>query len=261
MKTQVNFISLRFRVLNGFIVKIDYSTYSLKDLVDVKNRIDVERFPENYDDLLNELERRRRSGHVNGFYNKQRNLSDGDDDNDNTNEGIIFEFGVVGHKKRRITFLTAFFVFNLVMLAIVLPKYSVKSLSSVHKYNTLVSSLKCIREEIENEDTDAVSVYYDLAVISHDDKFTAFEVGKRMCNVLSRDFKVGDDITIWHHEGIVYQLKAKSRMLLSYKYLKPRIRAVQTLDTYFYWFGLFMFWVVLFKSFVNAMSPGTFTKN
>lgn len=240
-------------------MKIDYSTYSFKDLVDVKNRIDADRFPENYNDLMTELDCRRRSGNLNGAYNEKIHVDEEDDDKDN--DIFLFDFSGFGHKKRRITFLIAFFILNVVMLAIILPKHSVKSLDNVNQYNTSISSLKCIREEVENEETGAVRVYYDLEVTSHNDKFIAFDVGKGMCNLLPRDYQTGADITLWHHDGIVYQLKAKSRMLLSYKYLKPRIRAVQTQGIYWYWLGLLMCWIVLFKSLVNAISPGTFTKD
>jgi len=240
-------------------VKIDYSTYSLKDLVDVKSRIDEDRFPENYHALMTELDCRRRSGNFDGAYSEPLNFFD--DQEDDEDKSLVIEFSTVGHKKRRVMFVAAFLIFNAVMLAIVIPKYFVTSLDKLNQYNTSVSSIKCLREEVENEETDAVSVYYDLNVTSHDDQFIAFDVGKYMCEGLTKDYKTGDKITVWHSEGIIYQLKSESRMLLSYQYLTPRIRAIQTQDSFFNWAILLVVWIGFFKSLVNAVAPSTFTKD
>jgi len=242
-------------------VKIDYSIYSLKELVDVKNRIDEQRFPENYHALMIELENRRRSGNFDGAYREPLNFFDAEDDDVHEDKSLVIEFSAVEHKERRIIFVIAFLLVNAVMLAIVVPKYFVKSLDSVNQYNTSISSINCQREEIENEETDVVSVYYDLNVTSHDDQFIAFDVGKYMCNSLTKDYKTGDQITLWHDDGIIYQLKSKSRMLLSYQYLKPRISAIQTQGSSFNWVMLLVIWVGFFKSLVNAIAPGTFTKD
>lgn len=228
--------------------------------MDVKRRIDAERFPENYNDLTNELERRRRSGNFNSVHQESTNFFD-DDEEDDKDDTFFFEFSAVGQKKRRRSLIGIFILINFVILALVLPTYMVKSLDSVRQYNTTLTAFKCHREYIENEETDVVKIFYDLEVASHNDKFMAYDVGKRMCTVLINDFKTGDNLSIWHHEGVVYQLKSNDRMLLSYRSLKSKIRAVQTDNASFYWFMLLAIWILMFKSVINAISPGTFTKD
>ena len=240
-------------------MKIDYSTYSMKDLLDVKSRIDADRSPENYDDLLTELERRRRSGHFHGTYYQAENFFDDDEEDDNE-ESFMFDFSVVGHTKRRYIFIGAMLLVSLIMLMMIVPTYMVKSLDDVRKYNTTLTDFKCYREEIENDETDGVSVFYDLKVTSGNHHFMAYDIGSRMCRVLESDYKMGTEISIWHLDGVVYQLKSLDRMLVSYRYLKPRIRTIQTSDVSVYWIVLIMLWILFFKSFVNAISPKTFTR-
>lgn len=221
----------------------------------MRSRIDVERYPKNYEAIVDELERRRRVGNLHGSNTDHLAWPEDDDDDDE----FFFEFSAVGHKKRRRFFIGIFLLFNVIILGTVVPKYFVKSLNSTHQYNTSLTAFKCNRNEVE--ETGSIRVYHDLDIISGDDLFVAFDISPRMCLALMSDYKMGDEISIWHHQGIVYQLKVGERVLVSYRYLKSRIRDVQTEDVFMYWAILILVWFVLFKSVINAISPGSFVKD
>lgn len=241
-------------------MKVDYTTYSLKDLLDVKSRIDVERFPENYEALIDEIERRRRSGNLHGN-NTDHLINNYDYDDDDDEEDLFFlDFKPNGNKKRRRFVICAALIITAWALLLIGKDYWVTSLDEVRKYDTTVSSMKCVITDVENEETDEVRRYIDLDVMSDIDRFTAFDISQRMCNTIKSEYPTGSPISIWHKDGIIYQLKSDERMLLSYRLLKSRIRAFQTQDMYFYIFGLLFFWALAFKTVINAISPGTFTK-
>lgn len=242
-------------------MKLDYTTYSLKDLLETRRRIDAERYPENFDALVNEIERRRRCGNLHGSNTEHLSGYVDTDDEEDEADTLFVDFKSNGHKKRRCFVITAVLATSLCILALIGNEYWVTSLDNVRQYNTTVSDMRCVVTDIEDEETGKVRRYIDLELSSGADLFAAFDINHRMCQTIKQEYPSGSNIKVWHQDGVIYQLKSDDRMLLSYRLLKPRIRAFQTQNTLYYIFGLFFIWLLCFKTFVNAVSPGTFTKD
>lgn len=240
-------------------MKIDYTTYSLKELLETRRRIDAELYPENFDALVNEIERRRRCGNLHG--SNTEHLTGYVDTGDEEAGTFFVDFKSNGHKKRRRFVITAVLVATLCILALIGNEYWVTSLDNVRQYNTTVSDMRCVVTDIEDEETEKIRRYIDLELSSGADLFAAFDINHRMCQTIKKEYPSGSNIKVWHQDGVIYQLKSGDRMLLSYRLLKPRIRAFQTQNTLYYIFGLLFIWLLCFKTFVNAVSPGTFTKD
>lgn len=233
---------------------INYSNYTLDELFDVNESIDRDKYPDRYKQLCEEIQRRKKSGE---FETRSQKIEDLEDDE---NEFII-EFSSEGKGTNRKLFISAFVLINIVVLAFVLPKYIVSDISNVHQYSTEIDFIECHKEEVIDDETDKVYTYFDLNISSYQDTFSAVGINESKCKKLARDLKVGSNISIWHEEGLIHQLKSRGSMLLSYSYMKPKVRDIRTNDVNWYWFGLLALWVMLFKSLVNAVVPGTFTSN
>ena len=241
-------------------MKIDYTTYSLKDLLETRTRIDSERYPENFNALVDEIERRRRCGNLHGSNTEHLGGFNNDDEDDEADTFFI-DFKSNAHKKRRRFVITAVLAATLCILAFIGNEYWVTSLDNVRQYNTTVSNMRCVVTDVEDEETGNIRRFIDLELSSGADLFAAFDVNHRMCQTIKKEYPSGAQINVWHQDGVIYQLKSDDRMLLSYRLLKPRIRAFQTQNTYLYFFCLICLWMLSFKTFVNALSPGTFTKD
>ena len=238
-------------------MSINYSNYTLDELFDVNENIDRDQYPERYKQLCEEIQRRKQSGE---FERKVQEIEEQEDEDDDENEFII-EFSSEGKGTNRKLFILVFTLINLVVLAFVIPKYLVSDLNNIHEYSTEIDSIKCHKEEVINDETDKVYTYFDLNLVSYQDTFSAIGIGEGKCKNLARDLKVGTNVSIWHEDGLIHQLKSENRMLLPYVYMKPKVREIRTDDANLYWFGLVALWFMLFKSVANAVVPGTFTSN
>lgn len=234
---------------------IDYSTYTLDELLDVKNNIDSKRYSERYERLCDELELRKNNG---DFKARERKIEAEEEDD---SEDFILEFSSDGKGIFRKLFISAFILINLSFLFFIIPKYFVSNISDVHLYTTSVDFIECSKVEIIDDETDKVQTYFDINISSGQDNFSAVNIAKRKCKKIAQQITLNDNISIWHEEGLVHQLKTNNKMLLSYSYMKPKIKELRTDGLYSYWLGLIVFWFILFKSLVNAVVPGTFTTN
>lgn len=228
-------------------MKIDYSKYTVAELLDVNENIDAGQFPQRHKLLQEEIERRKTSGEL-------RPQVEEYDDSDDNNE-IIIEFSADGHSRK--LFIFGFLIVNLVILAYMIPKYIVTDIVDVHEYATEIDFIECREVDVVDNETDEVSTYFDLNIIAFDRPFSAMDIGGRKCHKLASELKVGSEVSIWHEDGLIHQLKHNDRIKLSYAYLKAKVRNVRTNEIEFYWFGLFFLWAALFKSLVNAIVPGT----
>ena len=147
---------------------IDYSKYSSEDLLDVKENIDAEKYPERYQRLCAELELRRKNGE----------LEELEDDEDIEDEFVI-EFSSEGKGTGRKLFICVFLLANLAVLALIIPKYSVTDIADVHKYNTTIDFIECHKEEVIDEETDKVTTYFDLNIGAAQEVFSGPEYQRK----------------------------------------------------------------------------------
>ncbi|WP_026301386.1 hypothetical protein [Colwellia piezophila] len=234
----------------------NYSNCTLDELFDVNENIDKDKYPERYKQLCDEIQRRKDSGE---FERKVQEIEEQENDDDE-NEFII-EFSSEGKGTNRKLFILGVILINVVVLALVLPKYIVSDLANIHEYSTEIDFIECHKEEVIDDETDKVYTYFDLNIGSYQDTFSAIGIGEGKCKNLARDLKIGTNVSIWHEGGLIHQLKSENSVLLPYIYMKPKIRELRTDDVNFYWFGLVALWFMLFKSVANAVVPGTFTSN
>ena len=234
---------------------IDYTKYTVDELLDVNENINKDKYPERYKQLCDEIQRRKDSGE---FEKREQKIEELQDD---VEDEIIIEFSPDGSATSRTIFVVGFFLINILFLAFVLSKYLVTDISYVHEYSTIIDFIECHKEEITYSKSDKVDTYFDLKIGSFQDSFIAAGISESKCKILARDLTVGSKISIWHEAGLVFQLKSDNAMLLSYQYMKPKVQAVQTSSLGFYWFGLLALWLMFFKSLVNAFFPGTFTSD
>ena len=230
-------------------MSVDYSKCTLDELLDVNDNIDKQQYPERYQQLTDEIARRRAAGEV---AECEAGIPEWEDDEFD----VFIEFSEEAPTRYRILFITIFCLVNIVFLAYVLPKYHVAELVDVHEYSTTVHGIQCRSSEVIDEGTG--EAFYDLDIRSFEDNFYAVDLGASKCHRLAQYLKVGEDIAIWHQAGLILQLKDANQTLLSYQYMKPKIRDFQTSYLLYYWLGLALFWMKCFKSLVNAISPGTF---
>ncbi|WDD99633.1 hypothetical protein [Thalassomonas actiniarum] len=233
------------------MVPIDYSKYSSQDLLDVKENIDAEKYPERYQRLCAELELRHKNGELD-------QLEDEDEDEDDEDDFFI-EFSSEGKGAGRILFICAFVLANLAVLAFIIPKYIVTDIADMHKYNATIDFIECHKEEILNEETERVTTYFDLIIGVDQDAFSALSISAKRCKTIANNLSVGTEVSIWHEEGLIHQLASNNRTLLPYQYMKPKVRKLKADSVDIYWVGLLLLWVLSFKSLVNAVIPGTFT--
>ncbi len=239
-------------------MNIDYSKLTTDELWDVHENIDKERYPERYADLLKEIQKRNRSSAVNPNQGTKpsRHLI-GDDEDDET---FVIEFSSTGSKVPRILFISGFLALNVIFFAIQLPKLFVTSLDDVHMYSMELSSVEC-KKDIVYDEEDRAYTYFDLHIDDFEDRFSALGINEYKCRQLALSLSQGQTVSIWHKDGLIYQLYSGNSPLLTYGYLKPKIRSMQTEGLWLFWMILLFIWIFLFKSLVNAIVPGTFRKD
>ena len=232
-------------------MSINYANYTLDELLDVNKNIDRGMYPDRYKQLSEEIQRRKQNGE---FEKKSQEIEAQEDEDE-----FFIEFASDGNGISRKLFISAFVLINIVVLTFLLPKYIVSDISDIHEYSTEIDFIKCHKIEVIDDETDTVNNYFDLDINSYQDTFSAVDIGEEKCNNLAKNLKVGSNISIWHENGLIHQLKSQDDMLLSYSYMKPKVRELRTDGDYLYWIGLIVLWVILFKSLANAVVPGTFT--
>lgn len=239
------------------IVSINYSSYTLDELFDVYENIDRDKYSERFQQLSEEIQRRKESGE---FERKVQEIKEQEDEDDDENEFII-EFSSVGQGTNRKLFILGFILVNVVILAFVLPKYFVADLANIHEYSTKIDFIECHKEEVIDDETDEVYTYFDLNISSYQDSFSAVDIDESKCKNLASRLKVGSNVSIWHENGLIHQLKSPDKMLLPYTYMEAKVRDFRTDNVIFYWLAMLFIWSFLFKSVANAVKPGTFSSN
>ena len=236
---------------------IDYSKYSLEELLDVKENIDSEKYAQRYKNLIEEIELRRNTPEEKQL--KQKRVEFENEQNHYRRIDFL-EFGAKGDEKIRLFFIIAFISINLVFLWWAIPKYNVTPLAKIHEFRTVIDSAVCKTETVHNNETNTVTRYYDFYIESYPDTFTAIGISKSQCQKLARTLTDKSEVSVWHIQGIVYQIASNEGVVLPYTYMKKIIYKQQTKSFQMNWFLLIGVWVLCFQSLANAFFPGTFVK-
>lgn len=234
--------------------QIDYRRYTDDELLDVERHINQVAFPERYKQLQDEIKRRQALG----IFNVPPELPPKELNNTYwRNNEIIFEFTSIS-KSWRITFVATYLLVNIAVLAWIIPNYYVSPFHSLHLYTTTIDDVDCRKDSVENEKTGEISDYYDIVISAYPNTFIAPNIHYSKCQHIASTLTTQADVSIWQQDGLIHQLKINQQMLLSYDYMKSKIREFRTRGLTVYFFILFALGVLSFKSLYNAFYPGTF---
>lgn len=100
--------------------------------------------------------------------------------------------------------------------------------------------------------------YYDFVVHSWGYKFYAIDIRQSLCSRLEREIPKDIDLKIWHQDGVIFHMMADDKVLLSHKYLRSNYRGNRISQLTGWYMLPLLFWILMFKSVVNAIRPGTF---
>lgn len=234
--------------------QIDYRQYKDDELLDVERNINKQAFPERYKQLCDEISRRKKLG----CFNLKPQLKENEFDRDYwRRSGIIFEFSTIPIVWR-MTFVGAYLLVNVALLAWVMPHYWVSSLDNLHRYNITVDQIECRRDAVENQQTGEINDFYDIVISAYPNTFVAPNLHRSKCKQIAATLTSGMLVSIWQQDELIYQLQMNQQMLLSYDYMAPKVRNFRTRGQLVYFFILFGLGILSFKSLYNAFIPGTF---
>ncbi|GGP81370.1 hypothetical protein [Shewanella ulleungensis] len=236
--------------------KINFRKYKNVELLDALYKMNQQVFPERYQQLCDEIARRKQNG--------QLKVEKSSVDNINhvgfwDHRELIIEFTQT-HKVFRIAFLVLYLLFNIIAITFIASKYWVTDISKVHQYTAVIDQATCHKDTVEDEESGRIDEYYDVVVSIYPDIFLAPNLPTATCNKIAATLTPGSQISIWHQDGLIHQLVLNQNTLLSYKYMKSKIRDFNSRGYLLYLFCLFLMPLVFFKSLYNAVYPGTFKK-
>ncbi|NRA59764.1 MAG: hypothetical protein HRU25_02405 [Psychrobium sp.] len=172
---------------------INYSKYTLGELLDARANINGDKFPDRLQLLEQELKRR------NYKAEDQIPLPNGSTQEEpEVDDSLIIEFSSETSSYRRIIFISLFAAINLVILAFIYPKYFVTELSDTHQYTIIIDSIECNKEQFIDDETDELIEYFELYINSYQDTFRAMGISKKICKSLANELAVNTKILIWH---------------------------------------------------------------
>ncbi|MDO6774320.1 hypothetical protein Q4591_03055 [Shewanella sp. 3_MG-2023] len=236
---------------------IDYSTYTLEELLDVKENIDSMTYPERYQRLLAEIKIKQKI--------KVKTVKDEPEVDDwsfywrNRQFSIIIEFDKSAPTKRwRMGFILFMFFVNAAVLTWILPDYVVTELKELHQYTTEIDTVECRQDTVIDEETDKVSYFYDIVINVYPVIFIAPNFSPQMCKYVAQEISKKQRVSIWQEDGLIHQLSSNNELILSYKFMRPKVKDFRTRNSIIYLIFLAMFNLIFFKSIINALTPGSF---
>lgn len=239
------------------------ATSSINMLHIHRDMINPKKHPLRYQQCIEQLILRRKNGEFNKW-NKARKATIRKEYG--RHGGVLFGWDFHNHRDfcdqtenpLRLTYLIVFFCVNLVALAILFNSYQVKTLAEVHRYHSQVNKVECITEVVEHEDSLFTDIYYDVYVDTPKDIFAALAVDEHICHHLAQTPLTGEDVTIWHEKGEIYQISTANQLILAYPYMKKIIRQRQTEMIHYFYLIYGFIWLTSFKTLCNAVSPGRY---
>ncbi|SFC92135.1 hypothetical protein [Pseudoalteromonas denitrificans] len=231
-------------------MNLDYTKYSISELLDVEQNIDKKTYPERYQLLCEEIAYRKSNGEYQQFL-KQCATDENESSND---KEFILSFSSGNKMWARKAFIVFFVVVNLGVFLNFISRHTVTSFDDLEVYTTTINQVECLVETVEDTETDIEYFYYDLKV----GVFSALNIDGNKCQKLAKTLALGNEVTLWQSEGVIFQLMTDETMHLSYAYLKQQVIKLKTENDFSIFLGLALFWFFLYKSLANAIKPGTF---
>lgn len=225
-----------------------YARYSLAELLEVKENIDKDRFPNRAEKVDAEIQKRLDAGEKLQQFETQ-------DDEEDSSEAFILDFQGEEKKPFRIFFLSTVVLLHILAGGFIYNKLSIPTLASLPQYLINVEKTQC--QKMGSREYP----YYDFVVHSWGHQFYAVDIKGHLCMRLQRDIPKDADLKIWHDNGVIFQMMLNDKMLLSQQYLRSNYRSNRMEQLRVWWMLPIFFWLLMFKSIVNAIKPGTFIKD
>lgn len=229
-------------------MSIDYSRYSLEDLLDVKENIDAGSYPERYNQLLVEIEKRKKARGPK-FEVQKRHFWDREEDD--------FEFIIEfkrDEKVLRFGFIALIIAINVWIVSAHWPEYQPKVFDSLQANTVKLRYAECNTHSYRVDGQRYRQ--HDLFVSDDTGYFVAYDLSRSVCERIAKT-PTGEYFTVWHDEGIIYQLSENGTNRISYRTTKDKLNRYNY-DFFDYAVYLVILWLVVFKSFLNAVFPGSF---
>ena len=226
-----------------------YSRYTNAELLDVKQHIDRDKHPNRAAKVDAELAKRRQQGRIS---DEERSVSA--DDTSEERWELLLDFQEPEQQIKRWLFIIAFIALHLLVLSHIYRQTTVPDYQTLPEYLINVENAQC---RVVNNDGHR---YYDLFVKSYGHQFVAVDIRRNLCQKLAREIPTQVDVKIRHLDGVIFNLSLNDTPLLSYRYLSEHYRD-NRLEHYQHWlFFALVFWSWVYKSIINALRPGTFSK-
>jgi hypothetical protein len=228
-----------------------YENYSLAELLEVQENIDRDKHPKRAAKVDTEIVRRHKNGEK---IKKQYDLDDDEDDEDDESNELILDFQGDGRQTLRWLFLATVILLHIGAIGWISHQLSIPKHTDLPDYLINVERARCSSKG--SGDTR----YYDFVVQSYGYQFYAVDIRRSLCHNLAKSIEQGSDVKIWHLDGIIFHMEQDDKVLISHNYLRSNYRGnrMSHLD---HWVAIaLIFWAVFFKSFINALRPGTFVK-
>lgn len=241
-------------------MKIDYSTYSLEELLQASECIDKQRYPERFQLLKAEIRKRLAAKEDKKIVQQQsqweQTLHMMDEEEDNR---WYIEFDNDSPKLFRFGFLALYFT----AIALLLPKTflqpSIPQYNDLPRYQIYIKSARC-KTQNYRDDGHTYS-YSEFLIQGYGIRFYAPDIHRSACKRLEKQLSPGTDVQIWHDQGAIFQLQLQEDILLSNDYMRSIYQRYQSQESRDYFIFLL---VVIFAgaaSAINAIRPGTFSRS
>ena len=233
-------------------MEVNYSRYSYDELLEVKEVIDKDKFPQRYQRLLEEIELRIKNNDV----SPQESIKEDDDKSKLWEKLTVYNFEKRLH---RYTFILFFSTCVTYFLTYIVPAVFHTKLANLPAYKTEIHNIECKRHTYRYRGRD--HVYYNLELTSYGFTFYVPDMKRSHCKKAEKEFRTGELVTIWYENDLIYQLANESRVVLPYHYLKRYVWHENINYSFNYMIGLIIFVSIFFKSFVNCISPNSYIPN
>lgn len=229
-----------------------YGSYSTIELLEVQQNIDRDKFPSRAAQVDAELEQREKNGEdihaENTKYDEHKNIFHYMDEEEAGFELILDFQGNENILFRRL-FICVLIAVHVFVFGMIWSKTSIPEYQELPDYLINVENVRCVTRG-----------HNDLIIESYGYNFYAVDIRRSLCRKLARIIPKESDVKIWHLDGIIFHLTLDDDVLLSHEYLRNHYRS-NRIERQKGWFVfLFIFWIFFFKSAINAIWPGTFTR-
>lgn len=228
-----------------------YANYTLAELLDVQGNIDKDRFPNRAAKVDAEIQKRIAAGEK---PEKQDPFHHYKEDDQEDEDSLEFLLDFQGEEKQafRKFFITMIVVVHLIAGGYIYHQLRIPEYAALPQYLINVEKTQCLKMGSKDHR------YYDFVVHSWGYKFYAIDIRQSLCSRLQRETPKDIDLKIWHQDGVIFHMMVGDKVLLSHQYLRSNYRG-NRISRLTGWYMLpLLFWILMFKSVVNAIRPGTF---